>query len=232
MSYPSHHQDGDDPALDAMLADAEPGLVVEADLENLVEDIGDVVGRRVREFRAAHELTAAELAERAGLSQAMLSKVENARTSPSLQTLARLSQALGVPLTALFRGLEEDHDAILVKSGQGLQMVQPDSVSGVEYSRLGMLGGQHQRLEPLLISIDETAEIFPQYQHGGSELIHMLWGAMEYSYGTNRFVLEAGDTFQFVGDVTHGIHQVLQAPVQFLSIKAWGAITDEGAAAG
>ncbi|MCP5026180.1 MAG: helix-turn-helix domain-containing protein [Actinomycetia bacterium] len=232
MSYPSQEEEGVDPALDNLLAEAEPGQVVEAELEDLIDDIGDVVGRRVREFRTAHDLTAAELAERAGLSQAMLSKVENARSSPSLSTLARLSQALGVPLTALFRGLDEDHDAILVKSGQGLQMVQPNSVSGVEYSRLGMLGGQHQRLEPLLITIDETADRFPHYQHGGSELIHMLWGAMEYSYGTNRFVLEAGDTFQFVGDVTHGIHQILQMPVQFLSIKAWGAVSDESGTAG
>ena len=52
----------------------------------------------------------------------MLSKIENGQTSPSLGTIAALAGALEVPVTALFRGLEEEHDAIYVPAGQGIDI--------------------------------------------------------------------------------------------------------------
>jgi predicted transcriptional regulator len=65
--------------------------------------LATVIAERVREYRHQLELTVGPLAERSGLSKGMLSKIENAQTSPSLATLGRLSTALSVPVTAFFR---------------------------------------------------------------------------------------------------------------------------------
>ena len=46
-------------------------------------------------------LSIVQVAERTGISKGMLSKIENAQTSPSLTTLARLATALDMPVTAL-----------------------------------------------------------------------------------------------------------------------------------
>jgi erythromycin esterase-like protein len=51
-------------------------------------------------------MTVGELALRARISKAMLSKIENSLTSSSLTTLARLAAALDVPVTALFAGAD------------------------------------------------------------------------------------------------------------------------------
>ena len=88
----------------------------------LEEALGAVIAERVREFRLHLGLTVGQLAELTSLSKGMLSKIENAQASPSLATLARLSGALKVPVTAFFRGLDEEQDVLHVKAGRGLDI--------------------------------------------------------------------------------------------------------------
>jgi transcriptional regulator with XRE-family HTH domain len=177
------------------------------------------IARRVREYRQQMGLTVGQLAERSGISKGMLSKIENAQASPSLATLARLSTAITVPVTSFFRGLEEEHDAIFVKADQGIEIVRQGTRAGHRYQLLGSLLGVNRQLEPLLVTLIEQEEVFPLFQHDGSELIYMLSGVMEYGYGSSRYVLESGDALQFDGGVPHGPTNLLRLPVKFLSVK-------------
>jgi hypothetical protein len=43
---------------------------------------------------------------------------------------------------------------------------------------------------------------------------------MEYLCGNSRYLLEPGDTMQFVGEVPHGPHTLIELPIQFLSVKS------------
>ena len=188
-----------------------------------VEDsLTAVIAERVREFRLRHGWTVGKLAELCGLSKSMLSKIENAQTSPSLATLARLSAALSVPVTAFFRGLSEEQDVIFVKAGGGLVIQHRNSEHGQRYQTLGTMRAPHDSLEPMLVTLTERIDEFPLYQHAGTELLFMISGKMEYSYGGSRFVLEAGDTLQFVGEVAHGPSELIALPIQFLAIKSLG----------
>lgn len=56
-------------------------------------------GRFVADARRRHGLSQKELAERAGVTQANVSRIERDRISPSLYTLDRLLQAMGETLT-------------------------------------------------------------------------------------------------------------------------------------
>ena len=81
--------------------------------------LGQVIANHVRTRRLEIGLNVGQLAERTGISKGMLSKIENAQTSPSLSTLERLAFALDMPVTSLFRGLAEERDAVFVKAGSG-----------------------------------------------------------------------------------------------------------------
>ena len=74
-----------------------------------------------------------------GLSKGMLSKIENMQASPSLATLARLSVALKVPVTAFFRGLNEEQDVLHIKAGRGLEIDHKGSGPGHLYQSLGTM---------------------------------------------------------------------------------------------
>jgi hypothetical protein len=151
----------------------------------------------------------------------MLSKIENAQTSPSLSTLERLSSALDMPVTSLFRGLAEERDAVFVKAGSGPEIVRKGTRAGHTYELLGSLRGPYKRVEPLLVSLTESTEVFPLFQHPGIEMLYMLEGIMEYSYGRERYQMHKGDTLQFEGDIPHGPTKLARLPIRFLSITIY-----------
>ncbi|HXL17398.1 MAG TPA: helix-turn-helix transcriptional regulator, partial [Streptosporangiaceae bacterium] len=84
------------PRDDGRQAQAQAAALSQGALEDA---LSAVIAERVREFRLHLGLTVGQLAELTSLSKGMLSKIENAQASPSLATLARLSEALRVPVT-------------------------------------------------------------------------------------------------------------------------------------
>jgi transcriptional regulator with XRE-family HTH domain len=190
--------------------------------EEAPSQLGWVIANHVRNRRREIGLNVGQLAERSGISKGMLSKIENALTSPSLSTLERLASALDMPVTALFRGLAEERDAVYVKAGSGPEIVRQGTRAGHMYHLLGSLRGPYKRVEPLLVSLTESSEVFPLFQHPGIEIIYMLKGRMEYSYGKQRYVMGPGDTLQFEGDIPHGPTELIRLPIRFLSITVYG----------
>lgn len=186
----------------------------------LAESLGAIIAERVREARHGRGWTVGMLARESGLSKGMLSKIENAQSSPSLATLARLSEALAVPVTAFFRGLSEEQDLVYVKAGGGLDIQHTGSGPGHRYQMLGTMRAPYDSLEPMLVTLTERTEVFPLYQHAGTELLFMISGKMEYCYGDKRHLLEPGDAIQFVGEVIHGPGELITLPIQFLAIKS------------
>src|SRR5262245_9502235 len=107
------------------------------------------IAGQVRALRRASGLSVAEMAVKAGLSKAMLSKIENAQTSCSLTTLAKLAETLDVPVTALLRGADTGREAVFTEASKGSVIVGRGTRVGHHYELLGALRGQHKRLEPV-----------------------------------------------------------------------------------
>jgi mannose-6-phosphate isomerase-like protein (cupin superfamily) len=149
----------------------------------------------------------------------MLSKVENGHISPSLKTLGRLSRALDVPVTTLFRDIDEEHDASFVKAGQCIAVASPGAHPGHRYELLTAPFEQRRRLEAWLVTLPSRAESFPLFQHEGSEFIYMLEGRVVWQYGRQRFDMEPGDSLLIDGSVPHGPEQVPVQPARYLAIE-------------
>jgi len=184
------------------------------------------IARNVRQLRHNSGLSVGEMAARIGISKAMLSKVENAQTSCSLSTLALLSKGFDVPVTYLFRGADTERPASFVKAGKGTPIVRSGSQAGHEYELLGGLRGEHKRLECLMVTLNEDSEVYPLFQHPGTEFIYMLDGVMDYGHGRSEYRLEPGDSLQFDGEGVHGPTRLIRLPIRFVSVIAFpdGAI--------
>ena len=196
------------------------------DPEPLDDDqaLEQIIAVRVREQRHALGLSIGDMAVRVGISKAMLSKIENAQTACSLTTLSRLARGLEVPVTALFRGLDDERAAVFVEAGHGARIVRRGSRVGHDYTLLGGLRGPHKRMEALLVELTDSSEVFPLFQHSGTELIYMLEGVMVYGHGSARYTMRPGDALQFDGEGAHGPDQLLKLPIRFLSVTAYGEI--------
>lgn len=181
------------------------------------------IGREVREYRKALGITVADLASATGLSVGMLSKIENGAISPSLTTLQSVARALGVPITDLFRRFEEPRNAVFVKAGEGVQVERRGTRAGHQYNLLGYLEGNTSGVlvEPYLITLTEDSDVFPTFQHPGTELIYMLEGELLYRHGDATYRMLPGDSLFFDADAPHGPEELIRRPIRYLSIISY-----------
>ncbi len=191
----------------------------ESDRQNLLEK---AIGRQLREFRKTLGLSVAELAKASDISVGMISKIENGQTSPSLSTLQNLSNALNIPVTALFRQYEEHRSASHVPAGQGVNIERRGTRAGHHYTLLGHGVRGDVDLEPYLITLAEESDVFPLFQHEGVEFIHMLEGEMDYRHGDKVYCLKPGDSLLFDPNAAHGPEDLKTLPVRFLAIIGYG----------
>jgi transcriptional regulator with XRE-family HTH domain len=194
----------------------------EADLVNAEgnnKSLGRHLGSTIRQLRLEHNLTIAEVSDRAGISRSMLSKIENNLTATSLERLEQLANALGVTMSKLFQNYNLPLGAAqLVKKGQGMEVVRRGTRAGHTYQLLAYDQGPHKTFEPFLISIEDSCEEFPPFEHLGTEFIYMLKGKLEYTVGKDTFMLSSGDSLTFQAEIPHRPGTLIETPIQFLAI--------------
>ena len=177
------------------------------------------IGNTVRQLRLRHGLTIADIAQMAGISRGMLSKIENGQTSPSLDTLAQIASALGVTLSNLFRNYNIPvGGAQLVKKGEGMEVVRRGTKVGHTYHLLAYDQGPKKIFEPFLVTITNKSEVFPSFEHPGTEFIYVLEGKMKYRHGQQTYMLSPGDSLTFRGKVPHGPEELIKVPIRILAI--------------
>ncbi len=204
-------------------AEQRPGAVA-ANGKSLDRFIGNVT----RELRLKDNLTIAEVAAQAGISRGMVSKIENGQVSTSLETLSKIAQALGVSLAHMFRHYNmPSGGAQLVKNGAGMEVVRRGTRRGHTYHLLAYDQGPGKVFEPFLITMDDASEIFPTFEHPGTEFIYMLKGKIEYRHGQQTYVLDPGDSLTFRGDIPHGPERLIELPIHFLSTIIYGSQSDD-----
>lgn len=177
------------------------------------------IGEVIRRLRISAKLTLAELSDGAGMSSAMLSRVENGMASASLESLERICQALGVGLSDLFKQTDQKvGTAQLIKRDDQMEVVRVGTKHGHTYRLLSYDRGPKKVFEPFLIEMDRKSQSWPKFEHPGIEFIYVLQGRVEYRFGDKTYILEPGDAFTFSGDVVHGPERMLDDRAKFLAI--------------
>jgi len=177
-----------------------------------------LVGAQIRALRTALGMTISDLAAAAGVSPGMLSKAETGQTSPSLATLSALAGAMNMPLASFFTKFDQKSDATFVKSGHGLTIERRGSAKGHRYQLLGHALRREVGVEPFLITLDETSDAFPIFQHDGIEFIYMLEGEVVYAHGDKTYTMLPGDSLFFDSSLAHGPLELRKLPAIYLSV--------------
>jgi transcriptional regulator with XRE-family HTH domain len=157
------------------------------------------VGVRLRELREARSISMRGLAIKSGLSANALSMIERGRTSPSVSTLYKLADALGVPITEFFGPQSDKQDILLIKADERIR---------VPFSR-GVwegLGGEKfsGRVEPFILTLESGASSGQHtMNHTGHEFVFCLRGQLEYLVEKQLFDLGAGDSLLFAAQLNH-----------------------------
>jgi transcriptional regulator with XRE-family HTH domain len=70
------------------------------------------IGEVIRRYRADRGLSQGDIERRTGLLRCYLSRVENGHTVPSLETLAKIAEAMDITLADFFPGGETERDRV------------------------------------------------------------------------------------------------------------------------
>lgn len=176
------------------------------------------LGHQIRLFRRERDLSVADLGTAAGISPGMISKMENGQISPSLSSINAVAKALNVPITVLFSAFEESRDCSFVKRGQGVVIERRGTKAGHLYELLGAGLRGEIVVEPYLITLENDAESYTEFRHGGTEFIYMLTGEVIYRHDKHDYTLQPGDSLLFDSAASHGPAKLIKTPMTYLSV--------------
>ncbi len=143
--------------------------------------------------REAQGLSTSALAERSGVSRAMIAKIERAEAQPTAALLGRLSGALGLTLSELIARAEQTGSRLARHADQPV-WTDPDS----GYTRRAVSPAAGGPLELVEVTLPAGAEV--AYAADTYVFIHQqLWildGALHFTEGAVAHELAAGDCLQ------------------------------------
>ena len=176
-----------------------------------------LISKQLKQVRLEKELTLEELAKRTGFTKGLLSKIENNKVSPPLSTLMKITRALDVSLSELFRAAEESRIIKVVRQKERKSTLGMFAEDYVMESLMQEF--PNQKFEPVLVTIKnpDTYQV-KMYEHPGQEFIYVLTGKMKYLFGDEEYVVESGDSLYFNANMPHGAVPLQGEKVMYLSI--------------
>ena len=174
-------------------------------------DHNKIVGEKIKSLRETKEISIAEMAERTGLSEEQINRIENNVDIPSLAPLIKIARALGVRL-GTFLDDQDEMGAVICRK-------QEETDSTISFSNNAMDARTHMRyqalaksksdrhMEPFIVDIEATNDTdFTLSSHEGEEFIYVMDGIVEVCHGKKNHIIKAGDTIYYDSIVPHHVH--------------------------
>ena len=164
------------------------------------------IGEKIKRFREDNALTLKDLAQRTGLSTAVLSQIENHLVSPPLGTLIRITQALDLRPGHFF-DQHPDMPFTIVRKDERRPVSRFASKRGIQYGySYESLGHdmKDRHMEPFLVTLEPATLASPKpASHEGEEFLFVLEGEMEVTLGEHSDVLQPGDAIYYNSNIPH-----------------------------
>lgn len=149
------------------------------------------------------QLTLKALAEQAGCSESLLSKVEGGRAMPSLATLHRLALALSTNIGALVSGPDINTSPVQRANARpSVSFPTARNRGSIMLERM-VVPAPGQLLQGDIHVIEPQTSSGEQIFHAGEELGYVIEGELELTLGDERYLLQTGDSFYFPSSVPH-----------------------------
>ena len=181
-------------------------------MDNNASDLSAAIGAKVRSERQARDWTLDRLAERSGVSRRMLINVEQGTANPSVTTLLRLSDALGIGLQALV-AVPQTKPVKVIRGGEA-----PALWTGAGGGRGVLLAGT---TPPDVLELWDWT-LGPGDRHdseahvrGTKEILQVRDGTVTVTVGDQSEVLEVDDAISFASDVPHSYANEGTEPARF-----------------
>lgn len=183
------------------------------------------IGATIRSERGHRGMSMRTLAQRAGVSQPMVSNIENGKTFPGVPVLYTIARVLGVRPGALVPSRAGTLE--VVRSGERTALDHSDERSAVPL----VAAARNRLIEANLFRLVPGETPGRSYEHGGEDVIYVLRGAVTVQReGQRDVVIVAGESLRLEGKIPHSMSCAPEEdePVEMLLISTGLADHDPG----
>jgi transcriptional regulator with XRE-family HTH domain len=171
-----------------------------ASADEAPEDLAPVVGTNLRRLRSKRGLSLEKLAQKSGVSRAMLGQIELGQSAPTINVLWKIARALDVTFATLMQSREGGGSTVLKKAQAKVLTSQ-----GGQFSSRALFpfdGPRRAELYELRLA-PHAAELAEAHAPGTLENLVVAVGQLELVAGKEKHHLETGDAILFEADVPH-----------------------------
>lgn len=171
------------------------------------------IGARLQALRAEHGFSQRELAQRAGVTNATISMIEQNKTSPSVGSLKKVLDGFPIAMSEFFAHDFSSRRKIFFKEEELTKI----SEGKIVYKQIGrdLTGKSLQILHETYNPGADTGR--NMLTHQGEEAAIVVSGKLEVTVGAERKVLKAGDGFYFESHQPHRFRCIGDEPAIVVS---------------
>ena len=153
------------------------------------------LGSVVRDYRKKGKLTLKMVASKARVSEGFLSQVENNVNSPSVETLMRICDAIGINASDILNRIEKQEKLVMLRRSDWRDVDIPHT--GFATHRFFPPENRTVIDSAILVVEPETSIPVRKNIKNAQELLCVLNGSIELVHGERTIQLEKGDTVHF-----------------------------------
>lgn len=185
------------------------------------DEIAHLVGINLRRIRSGLHLSLDALAQRSGVSRAMLSQVELGRSVPSIAILWKIARALDLTVSA-FLSRRADPGAVLVRVADSRSLLSNRS----QFSARALFPLEEApRAEFYELRLGRLAEErSPAHAAGTRENLVVARGSVQVEVDERRYTLATGDALYFEADVPHGYRNLADTEATLYLVMTRAAV--------
>ena len=174
------------------------------------------VGKKLKAARTAFGLSQRELAKRAGVTNGMVSLIEQGRASPSVGSLQKILSAFPMTLAEFFTRDLSGEAEVVFRAGN-----QPDmGTGGIEFHLVAAT--RRDRAMSILNEVyppgADTGEDL--LTHSGEEGGVVVEGELELTVAGKTWILKPGDSYYFDSRLPHRFRNIGSEPVRLISANS------------
>lgn len=177
----------------------------------------NLIGSRIKTFRERLDMSQYDLATSAGIDVELIADIEDGKVTPMLGILVKLSRNLGQRLGTFMddQGSEDPH---IVRYTERRQDLAHHTENAEQYTYYPLGAGKTDRhMDPFYVEIapGHTKQLS---SHEGEELLIVVSGQIELTYGKKIFLLTAGDSLYYNSIVPHYVGCVSDTAAQLYAV--------------
>lgn len=172
-------------------------------------------GEKIRQARERKGYTLKVVAQKAGVSESLVSQIERNRVSPAIDTLLSLADVLEISLEYLFEEYRKSKPVKIIRGSERASVTE-DNVIYEELARPEDSGSGHEdSVEAYMLKIPVGGNTHRgSYGHLGREIGIIQRGKALLKYDEEEYIVSEGDSVSYSASNPHELINIGDVPLE------------------